>query len=74
MSDVLSGDKYVTLLTVVVGFNMLLDKLENARINLYINDEKTAVEDNILEALQMAIEKLLKHYYKSHWVYCAILI
>lgn len=74
LSDLLSGDRYVTLSTVVIGFNMLIDKLEDTKIDLSLNDERTPIEDNILEALQIAIEKLLKHYYKSHWTYCACLI
>lgn len=73
LSDILSGEKYATIPIVIVGFNLLLDKLDKAKENLY-NAERTIIDDKILEGLEAATEKLLKHYRKSHWVYCAILI
>lgn len=74
LSEILSGEKYITLPTVVVGFNLLLDKLEKAKIEILKKKEITPVEKTIAEALQVSIEKLMKHYSKSNWNYCAILV
>lgn len=74
LSIKLSGDKYVTLPSVIIGFNLLLDKLEVAKNNLILKDVRTQVQEILLDALEAAIEKLLKHYRKFHWVYCVVLI
>lgn len=44
LSVVLSGEKYATLLLVIVGFNLLLDKLEKAKIKLIKKTSKTRVD------------------------------
>lgn len=73
LSKALGGEKYPTLNLVVVGFNMLLDKLEKS-INDLQGKLRNAVEENILSALRLGLEKLIKHYSKSNWIYCAVLV
>lgn len=76
LTQVLSGDKYVTLSLVVIGFNLLLDKI-TAEID-YLRGksdiEMNWVDDTMLKGLEACLCKLLKHYSKSNWVYCAVLI
>lgn len=74
LSETLSGDKYITIPMVVVGFNMLLDKLQDGIRNLDEKIRKSGVEIQIRNALEAALEKLLKHYSKFNWMYCAVLI
>lgn len=69
LSTIFSGDKYVTLLYVIFGFNMLLDKLEESIVNL--RSETSTVDKRILQALEAADKKLRKHYNRTHWIYCA---
>ena len=74
LTKVFSGDKYPTLNAVVLGFNMLLDKLEASISNLYKKTELNPIEDNMLAALEAALTKLMKHYKKTNWTYCTVLI
>lgn len=74
LTVVLSGDKYVTLPLVIIGFNMLLDKIESL-INILDNKEnRDLVDENVLLAFQAGRDKLLKHYRKTNWNYCIALI
>ncbi|XP_043475867.1 zinc finger BED domain-containing protein DAYSLEEPER-like [Leptopilina heterotoma] len=74
LSLTLSGEKYITIPMVVVGFNMLLDKLQDG-INIFDQKiRKSGVEIQIKNALEAATEKILKHYSKFNWMYCAVLL
>lgn len=74
LSTILCGEKYVTLPLVIVGFNMLVDKLETAIESLKSQSAKNSTDIRIQSALQSALDKLMKHYSKTNWVYCAVLI
>lgn len=74
VSTLFSGEKYVTLPLVIVGFNMLIDKIENIarKIDKIINP--TLIDSQIKEAILTAREKLIKHYDKCNWLYCVAVI
>lgn len=74
LSKTLSGDKYITLPSVIVGFNILLDKLEASIKKLEKKKGKTVVEIKLHSALLAAWNKLLKHYRKTNWIYGIVLI
>ena len=69
LSNLFGGASYVTLPLVVVGFNMLVDNIENITTNL---DRK--VDEKLLVSLQSGRDKMLKHYRKTNWVYGVVLI
>lgn len=70
---ILSGEKYATLPLVIVGFNMLIDKLEKSIEALDLKMDQSQINVNIKNALQCCLNKLMKHYTKSNWVYYAVL-
>lgn len=78
LSNLLSGDKYVTISYVIIGFNMLVDKLDKEILELSKKVSNSVsdctINKQILSALQAARDKLFKHYNKSNWIYCAALI
>lgn len=74
LSTLLGGDKYITLPFVVVGFNLLVDTIEKFTIHLDTKPSRNAAEDNIITAFRTGRDKLLKHYKKTNWIYCAALI
>ncbi|XP_051157863.1 uncharacterized protein LOC127279509 [Leptopilina boulardi] len=74
LSTILSGDKYVTLPIVIVGLNMLIDKLEKSIETLDSKLDQELMDNKIKNALQCALGKLMKHYTKTNWVYCAVLV
>ena len=57
----------------VVDFNVLLDKLEKT---IKILDEKVNRNniDEMLVSMQAGCNKLIKHYSKCNWIYCAVFI
>lgn len=71
VSKILSSDSDVTLLTVVLAFTMLVDKIESITINLN-NKFNRNIQDEVL--LFAGQNKLLKHYRKCNWIYCISLI
>lgn len=73
LSTALGGEKYVTLPLVVIGINMMLDKLESFILS-YQNSPDNFVTDVVCQAATAARDKLIKHYTKSNWIYCVILI
>lgn len=73
VSTLLGGDKYITLPFVIVAFNLLLNKVENAILELDSKKENE-VDINMLSAYQAARDKLLKYYQKTNWMYCVSLI
>lgn len=74
LSEMLGGDKYVTLPSVIVGLNMLLDKIEQTVKALDEKKDRNDVDTALLLAYQSARDKILKHYKKTNWVYCVVLI
>lgn len=62
VSTLLGGDKYATLPLVVVAFNMLLDKIENAMQLLNNKEDRCQTDENLLLAFQAAKDKLIKYY------------
>ncbi|XP_015118459.1 uncharacterized protein LOC107042094 [Diachasma alloeum] len=74
LSKTLGAEKYVTLPLVVVAFNMLLDRIKSTTSSLDLKEERTKVDEILIEAFQAARDKIIKHYNKTNWVYCAALI
>lgn len=74
LSENLGGDKYVTLPMVIVSFNLLLDKLESSISEFKKKRRLSELEKNLLLGYEKAFTKMMKHYNKFHWVYCAVLI
>ncbi|CAG9822148.1 unnamed protein product [Phaedon cochleariae] len=74
LSTLLCGEKYPTLPLVIVGFNILIDKIEKLIIELDCKEERTHMDEKIILAFKTGRDKMLKHYYKTNWTYCAVLI
>lgn len=74
LSEIPSGDQDCTLPTVVVGINVLLDGIEKFCTNLDTKTERTPIDESLIKAFQSGRDKILKHYSKSNWVYCAALV
>lgn len=70
----IEGEKYPTLPMVVVYFNILLDAVEKELVKLSTNQDRTETEETLMTSFAAARDKMLKHYKKSNWVYCAVLI
>lgn len=73
-SNILCGDKYPTLPSVIVGINILLDSIEKLCFDLDRKSNRSAVDETVIHAFQASRDKILKHYDKTNWVYCAALI
>lgn len=72
VSKILSSDLDVTLPTVVLAFNMLVNKIESMIFNL--NKFNRKIQDEaLLLAFQAGRDKLLKHYRKCNWIFIAFL-
>lgn len=74
LSTTLCGETYSTLPLVIVGFNILLDKLEHFLLDLNTKVEENVVNSVLIEAFQAGRDKMLKHYVKTNWIYCAALV
>lgn len=74
VSKLLGGEKYITLPSVVVVFNKLIDKIESTIFELDTKTDRTREDEILLLAFQAGRDKLLKHYKKCNWVYCVSLI
>lgn len=59
---------------VVIGINLLLDKLELWAQELDNKNNRCVVDEQLIFVLQSARNKILKHYKKSNWIYCISLI
>lgn len=66
LSTTLCGDKYITLPLVILGFNLLLDKLETSIQSINEKRRQTVTDMCLKNALQRALDKLLKHYRKCN--------
>ncbi|CAH1114784.1 unnamed protein product [Psylliodes chrysocephalus] len=60
----------------LTGFriNLLLDKLEKWSRNLDQKVDRNNVDEALILSLQVARDKILKHYDKTNWMYCVVLI
>lgn len=74
LSNVLCGDTYATLPSVIVSVNILLDSIEMLCHELDAKPDRNTTDERVIHAFQAGREKLLKHYDKTNWIYCAALI
>lgn len=78
VSDALSGEKYVTISSAVVMWNLLLDKIESIEIALddaaNQNEHSARNIDSLILGLQQSKEKLIEYYDKVNWIYCVSLV
>ena len=74
LSSILEGEKYCTPPLVVIGINLLLDKLEIWAHELDNKVDRDATDEQIIYCIQAARDKILKHYNKTNWIYCIVLI
>lgn len=74
LSAAFSGENYATLPLVVIGIHMMLDKLETFFLTDQASQTRDPVRDILHEAAIAAHDKLAKHYTKSNWMYCVVLI
>ncbi|XP_046435220.1 zinc finger BED domain-containing protein RICESLEEPER 2-like [Neodiprion fabricii] len=74
LSTVLGGQTYITLPLGIVGFNMLLDKIETVTHQLDVKPSRSCVDEEFIEAFQARRDKMLKHYKKTNWIYGVVLI
>lgn len=74
LSSVFEGEKYCTLPMVVIGVNMLLDKLKLWAHELDHKIERATTDEQMLYCIQAARDKIVQHYNKTNWIYCVVLI
>ncbi|KAL7306651.1 hypothetical protein TKK_0001329 [Trichogramma kaykai] len=73
VSEMISGEKYITLPSAVIAFNCLLDMVEKKSFDLDTED-RSFTDEKLIIAFQNGRNKLLKHYKKFNWIYCVSLI
>lgn len=59
---------------VIVLFNMLLCEIEKQMIELDNNENRTEIDEILIKSFTEGRNKMLKHYSKTNWLYCASLI
>lgn len=69
LSNLFSGEKFCTISMVVLGINILLDKLEKWAFQCDSSISRTKTDELIIFALNAARDKILKHYRKTNWMY-----
>lgn len=74
LSTAFCGEKYVTLPLVVIGINMVIDKLERFILCYQQSRVPNPVHGVMFDAIIAARDKLVKHYVKANWIYCVVLI
>lgn len=74
VSDLLCGEKYSTLPFVIVQFNLILDEIESTVKSFDEKSKRSESDKLLIFAIQTGRDKILKHYHKFNWVYCAVLI
>lgn len=74
VSRILGEEKYTTLPLAIIAFNMLLDRIE--RMMFVLNDkiDRTNVDEILIKSFQAARDKIVQHFQKTNWVYCAVLV
>lgn len=73
-STLLGGDKYPTLPAVIVGANILLDKLEKLCHSWDQKPDRSPDDERLIIAFQAARDKLIKYYNLTNWIYGVVLI
>lgn len=73
-NTILGGDTYTTLPLVIVYFNILIDKIDGQIFELDRKKDRDEVDESLLLAFQAGRDKMLKHYTKTNWLYCASLV
>lgn len=73
LSDIPGGEKYCYISMVVIGINLLIDKIEQWTFELDTPD-RIEVDEKLIISLNCARDKILKHYSKTTWLYCVALI
>lgn len=53
---------------------MLLDDIEKQEFELHLKADRNATDEALLLCFQQGRNKMLKHYAKSNWLYCASLV
>lgn len=74
ISTTLEGEAYCTLPMVIIGINMLLDKLEKWAKELDNIPSRDETDEKLIHSIQAARDKILKHYTRTNWMYCVVLI
>lgn len=74
LSNVFSGETYATWPLVVIGINMIIDKLEALILSYQKSPTPNSIDDVIHDASIAARDKLVKHYRKTNWMYGVVLI
>lgn len=74
LSTVLGGQAYVTLPLLIVGFNMLIDRIEEVVRALDEKPHRSQTDEKLLTAFQTGRDKMLVHYRKTNWIYGVVLI
>lgn len=59
---------------VIIGVNIAVDSLEELCTRLENHSDRNKIDEAVLLAFQKGPDKLLKHYRKANWIYCAVLI
>ncbi|XP_072375514.1 uncharacterized protein [Diabrotica undecimpunctata] len=74
ISLILEGESYVTLPMVIIGINMMLDRLESWAMELDNKPDRDKTDEKIINSIQAARDKIIKHYKRTNWMYCVVLI
>lgn len=74
VSDLLCGEKYATLPVVIVTLNLIVDKIEEETKRLNDKVDRSLTDEALIRAYEKARDKILKHYQKTNWLYCACLV
>ena len=74
VSELISGEKYVTLSGAIIAVNCLLDKIEK---QCFVLDEKASrnyIDEHLIKVFTKGRDKLVKHCTKCNWICCVSLI
>lgn len=74
LSTVLGDQTYVTLPLVIIGFNMLIDRIEDIVKKIDQKPDRNGTDEKLLVAFQNGRDKMLRHYKKTNWIYGISLI
>lgn len=74
VSDLLSAEKYPTLPSAVLAVNFLIDQVEKLVFELDEKEDRSRMDEILLQAFQKGRDKILKHYRLCNWFYSAALI
>lgn len=74
VTDIVGGEKYVTLPDCIIAINVLFDEIEKVCFELDLKDNRTTADEQLITAFQVGRDKMLKHYKKFNWIYCVGLI